>query len=46
MIIAGAIDDVGSFRHAGSANAAPRVADHAVGDQHVARTVENRATDR
>ena len=38
--LAGAIDDVGAFRHAGGADAAARLADDAVGDQHVADAVE------
>ena len=38
--LAGAIDDVGAFGHAGGADAAPAIADHAVGDQHVAGAVE------
>ena len=35
-----AIDDVGALRHAGRADAAPRIADAAVGDQDVAGRVE------
>ena len=38
--LAGAIDDVRAFGHAGGADAALGVADHAVGDQHVAGAVE------
>ena len=38
--LAGAIDDVGTFGHAGGADAALGVADHAVGDQDVAGAVE------
>ena len=38
--LAGAIDDVGALGHAGGADAALRIADHAVGDQHVADAVE------
>ena len=38
--LAGAVDDLGAFGHAGRADAAPRVADDAVGDQHVAGAVE------
>ena len=37
---AGAIDDVGSLGHAGGADAALQVADHAVGDQDIAGPVE------
>ena len=35
-----AIDDLGAFRHAGRADAALGVADHAVGDQQVAGEIE------
>ena len=38
--LAGAIDDVGTFRHAGRADAALGVANHAVGNQDVAGAVE------
>jgi hypothetical protein len=38
--LAGAIDDVGALRHAGSTDAAPALADHAFGDQHVAGDIE------
>ena len=38
--LAGAIDDVGAFGHAGRTDAAPGIADHAVGDQDVAGAVE------
>ena len=38
--LAGAIDDVGAFGHAGGADAALGVADGAIGYQHVAGTVE------
>ena len=44
--LAGAIDDVGALGHAGGANAAPGVADHAVGDQDVAGAVEIARRDR
>ena len=39
-IVAAAVDDVGAFGHAGRANAAPGIANDAVGDQHVAALVE------
>jgi hypothetical protein len=38
--LAGAIDDVGAFGHAGRADAASGVADGAVGNQDVAGAVE------
>ena len=38
--LAGAIDDVGAFGDAGGADAAPGVADHAIGNQDVAGAVE------
>ena len=38
--LAGAIDDVGTFGHAGGADAAPGLADRAVGDQDIADAVE------
>ena len=38
--LAAAIDDVGSFRHAGRADAPSRIADMAIDDQHVAGAVE------
>ena len=38
--LAGAIDDVGTFGHAGGADAAPGLANDAVGDQNVADAVE------
>ena len=38
--LAGAVDDVSAFGHAGGANAALEIADHAVGNQHVAGAVE------
>ncbi len=38
--LAGAIDDVGAFGHAGGADATPALADRAVGDQDVADAVE------
>ena len=37
---AAAVDGLGSLRHPRGADAAPRVPDHAVGDQHVSRFVE------
>ena len=44
--LAGAIDDVGAFGHAGGADAAARVADDPVSDEHVAGTVEIERQDR
>src|SRR5271155_5776634 len=38
--LAGAIDDVGALGHAGRTDAAPGIADHAVGDQNIAGHVE------
>ena len=38
--LAAAVDHLGAFRHAGCGDAAPRIADHAVGDQHVARRID------
>jgi len=38
--LAAAVDDLGAFRHAGRADALLGLADHAVGDQHVADDVE------
>jgi len=37
---AAAVDGLGSLRHPRGADAAPRIPDHAVGDQHVFRFVE------
>jgi len=39
-ILPAQIDDVGTFGHAGGADAAPGVTDHAVGNEDVAGTVE------
>ncbi len=38
--LAAAVDDVGAFRHAGSADAFLRLAHHAVGDQQIADNIE------
>src|ERR1700712_5334009 len=37
---AGTVDDIGAFGDTGGTDTAPRVADYAIGDQHVAGTVE------
>ena len=39
-MLAAAVDDLGAFRHAGCADAALGLADHAVGDQQVAGKIE------
>ena len=38
--LAAAVDDLGAFRHAGRADAALGLADHAVGDQEIAGEIE------
>jgi hypothetical protein len=44
--VAFAIDDFGALRHAGRADAALGIADHAFSDQEVAGKIRVRATDR
>ena len=38
--LAGAIDDVGTFRHAGGADAALGLADHAIGDEQITGEIQ------